>query len=154
MRKREHVNKTGGNFSRALLSRLRHYLRAWNRLLRFRLVDGSLQTVRRYRHFLIPTPHLHEHKNKHICMFVFPHYEKTEKAFLHHFYCHHRTLVFHYTFNRLKVIIATLRNYDDDGNGNVRKAVRLLSKTTTLLVHDAFLYISWPSLHKYNVKYV
>ena len=53
--------------------------------------------------FPIPTSHLHE-KNKHIFMFVLPHYEKTEKASLHHFYCHHRTLVFHYTLNRVKVI--------------------------------------------------
>ena len=33
-----------------------------------------------------------------------------------------------------------------------QKAIALVSKTTTLLVHHAFLYISLPSLHDYNVK--
>ena len=43
--------------------------------------------------------------------------------------------------------IGTLRNYDGDGNGNVKKAIGLMSKTTILHVHHAFLYISLPSLH-------
>ena len=33
----------------------------------------------------------------------------------------------------------TVRNYDGDGNGNVKKAIGLMSKTTTLHVHHAFL---------------
>ena len=37
-----------------------------------------------------------------------------------------------------------------DGNENVKK--QLVSKTTTLHVHHAFLYISLPSLHDYDVK--
>ena len=33
-----------------------------------------------------------------------------------------------------------------------KNAVGLISKTTTSHVHHAFLYISLPSLHDYNVK--
>ena len=33
----------------------------------------------------------------------------------------------------------TVQNYDGDGNGNVKKAIGLMSKTTTLHVHHAFL---------------
>ena len=33
-----------------------------------------------------------------------------------------------------------------------QRAIGLVSKKTTLLVYHAFLYISWPSLHDYNVK--
>ena len=36
----------------------------------------------------------------------------------------------------------TLRNHDGDGNENARKATGLMSKTTILHVHHAFLYIS------------
>ena len=39
-----------------------------------------------------------------------------------------------------------------DGNQDVKKAIGLLSKTTTLHEHHAFLYISLPSLHDYDVK--
>ena len=35
---------------------------------------------------------------------------------------------------------------DSDGNENVKKAISLTTKTTTLLVHHALLYISLPSL--------
>ena len=43
---------------------------------------------------------------------------------------------------------------NDDGNvnENIKKAIPLLSKTTTLHVHHAFLYISSPSLHDYDAK--
>ena len=41
---------------------------------------------------------------------------------------------------------------DGDGNENVKKAIGLLSKTTSLHVHHAFLYISLPLLHDYDVK--
>ena len=41
--------------------------------------------------------------------------------------------------------IGTLRSDDGDGNGNATKAVGLISKTTILHVHHAFLYISLPS---------
>ena len=50
-------------------------------------------------------------------------------------------------------IVRTLRQYNGDGNGSVKKAVNLISKRTTLHVHHAFLYISFPSLHNYNVKW-
>ena len=43
-------------------------------------------------------------------------------------------------------------NDDGDGNEDVKKAMGLLRKTTTLHVHHAFLYISLPSLHDYDVK--
>ena len=50
--------------------------------------------------------------------------------------------------------LGSCRNDDGDGNGNedVKKAIGLLRKTTTLHVHHAFLYISLPSLHDYDVK--
>ena len=42
-----------------------------------------------------------------------------------------------------------LSNDEGDGNGNenVKTAIGLLSKTTSLHVHDAFLYISLLLLH-------
>ena len=48
--------------------------------------------------------------------------------------------------------VGTLRFDDGDGNGNVAKTIGLISKTTILRVHHAFLYISLPSLHDYDVK--
>ena len=53
----------------------------------------------------------------------------------------------------LIMIIRTLRNYDCDGNENVKKTIGLINKTTTLHVHHAFLYISLSFLHKYDVKW-
>ena len=59
----------------------------------------------------------------------------------------------------MDVAVAVIRSLlgsfsNDDGNGNqdVKKAIGLLRKTTTLHVHHAFLYISLPSLHDYDVK--
>ena len=52
-------------------------------------------------------------------------------------------------------IIGTLRSFgndDGDGNENVKKTTGLLSKTTNLHVHLAFLYISQPPLQEYDVK--
>ena len=48
--------------------------------------------------------------------------------------------------------IGSLRSDDGDGKGNATKAIGLISKTTILHVHHAFLYISLPSLHDYDVK--
>ena len=48
--------------------------------------------------------------------------------------------------------LGSLSNDDSDGNQDVKKAIGLLRKTTTLHVHHAFLYISSPSLHDYDVK--
>ena len=45
---------------------------------------------------------------------------------------------------RPRLIIGTLRSNDADGNENVKKTIGLISKTTTLHVHHAFLYISLP----------
>ena len=52
-----------------------------------------------------------------------------------------------------KVPNKDLRNYDGDGKENVKKAAGLMSKTTTLHVHHAFLFISLLSLHNYVVKW-
>ena len=41
-------------------------------------------------------------------------------------------------------ILGTLRSNDADGNKNFKKTIGLISKTTTLHVHHAFLYISLP----------
>ena len=35
---------------------------------------------------------------------------------------------------------------------NVKKAIGLITKTTIVHVHHAFLYISLPTLHDYDVK--
>ena len=42
----------------------------------------------------------------------------------------------------------TLRNHDDDGNGNVKKTIGLKNEQN----NNAFLYISLHSLHNYDVK--
>ena len=52
----------------------------------------------------------------------------------------------------LLFLLGTLRADDGDGNENLTKAKRLITKTTILDVHHAFSYISLPSLHDYNVK--
>ena len=49
-------------------------------------------------------------------------------------------------------LLGTLRSDDGDGNGTAPKAIGLISKTIILHVHHAFLYISLPSLHDYDVK--
>ena len=49
-------------------------------------------------------------------------------------------------------ILGALQNYDGDGKENVKKAIGLMSTTTTLHVHHAFLFISLLSLHNYDVK--
>ena len=38
------------------------------------------------------------------------------------------------------------------GDENVKKAIGLLSKTTSLQVHHAFLYFSLPLVHNYAVE--
>ena len=48
--------------------------------------------------------------------------------------------------------VGSLSNDDGNGNENVKKAIGLLSKTTSLHVRHAFLYISLPLLHDYDVK--
>ena len=48
--------------------------------------------------------------------------------------------------------LGSFTNDDGDGNQDVKKAIGLLHKTTTLHVQHAFLYISLPSLHDYDVK--
>ena len=42
---------------------------------------------------------------------------------------------------------------DGGGNENGKKATGFIGKTTTLHVHQAFLCISFPSLHDYDVKF-
>ena len=49
-------------------------------------------------------------------------------------------------------ILGSFSNDDGDGNEDVKKAIGLLRKTTTLHVHHDFLYISLPSLHDNDVK--
>ena len=50
------------------------------------------------------------------------------------------------------LVAGSFSNDDGDVNQDVKKAIGLLSKKTTLHVHHAFLYISLPSLHDYDVK--
>ena len=49
----------------------------------------------------------------------------------------------------LLAIIRTLRSYDGDGDGDENVKI---TKTTILHVRHAFLYVSFPSLHDYDVK--
>ena len=49
-------------------------------------------------------------------------------------------------------LTGTFSNDDGDGNEKAKRAIGLLSKTTSLHVHHAFLYISLPLLHEHNVK--
>ena len=53
---------------------------------------------------------------------------------------------------RCRESIGTLRSDDGDGKGNAKKTIGLISKKTNFRVHHAFLYISLPSLHDYDVK--
>ena len=55
-------------------------------------------------------------------------------------------------FASARKAVGSFSNDDGDGNQDVKKAMGLLRKTTTLHVHHAFLYISLPSLHDYDVK--
>ena len=48
--------------------------------------------------------------------------------------------------------LGSLRSNDADGNEYVKKTIGLISKTTTLHVHHAFLYIFLPFLHDYDVN--
>ena len=48
--------------------------------------------------------------------------------------------------------LGSLSNDDGDVNKNGKKAIGLDWQTTTLHVYHAFLYISLPSLHYYDVK--
>ena len=48
--------------------------------------------------------------------------------------------------------MGSLSKYVGDGKGKVIKGLGLISKTTILHVHHAFLYISSPSLYDYNEK--
>ena len=49
-------------------------------------------------------------------------------------------------------VIGSFSNDGGDGNENEKRAMGLLSKTTTLHMHLTFLYISLPSLHDYHMK--
>ena len=53
---------------------------------------------------------------------------------------------------RYLVILGSFSKDNSDGNENVKKAIGLLSKTTSLHVRHAFLYISLLLLHDYDVK--
>ena len=48
--------------------------------------------------------------------------------------------------------VGSFSNDDGDGNENVKKAIGLWSKTTSLHAHHPFLYISLPLLRDYDVK--
>ena len=60
---------------------------------------------------------------------------------------------FFFSFDRSQIKLrGSFSNDDVDGNENVKTAISLLSKTTSLHVHHFFLYISLPLLHDYDVK--
>ena len=47
--------------------------------------------------------------------------------------------------------LGSFSNDDGDGYENVKTAIGLLNETSSLHVHHAFLYISLPLLHDYDV---
>lgn len=49
-------------------------------------------------------------------------------------------------------IMGSLSNYVGDDKRKVKKGIGVMTKTTILPVHHAFLNISSPSLYDYNVK--
>ena len=49
-------------------------------------------------------------------------------------------------------LLGSFSNDDGQGSKNGKKAIGLISKTTTLNMHHTFLYISLPSLHNYNMN--
>ena len=49
-------------------------------------------------------------------------------------------------------MLGSFSNDDGDGSEDVKKAIGLLRQTTSLHVLHAFLYISFPSFHAYDVK--
>ena len=53
----------------------------------------------------------------------------------------------------LSLSLGTLRSNDADGNENVKKTIGFISKTTTLHVHHAFLYISLPVFARLRRKH-
>ena len=67
-----------------------------------------------------------------------------------------------YTFTTLEAIwklelkciaqLGSFNNDDSDSNKNIKPEIALLSKTTSLHVHHAFLYISLPLLHDHDMK--
>ena len=50
------------------------------------------------------------------------------------------------------LLIGSLSNDDEDLNESGKNAIGLISKTTILHMHQAFLYISLLSMHGYNVE--
>ena len=50
------------------------------------------------------------------------------------------------------IVTGSFTNDDGDGYENVKTATGLLNESSTLHVHHAFLYISLPLLHDYDVK--
>ena len=55
-------------------------------------------------------------------------------------------------FDLIHDLLGSFSTDDGDGSENFKKAIGLISKTTTLHVQHTFLYISLPSLHDYGVK--
>ena len=59
----------------------------------------------------------------------------------------------YFPFRSVHIKSGSFSNDNGDGNENLKKAISLISKTTALHVHHAFLYISLPSLHNYDMKW-
>ena len=51
-----------------------------------------------------------------------------------------------------KLSMGSLSNDDGDVNENGNKAVGLAGQNNNIALHHAFLYMSLPSLHDYDVK--
>ena len=64
------------------------------------------------------------------------------------------TVLLSWWSSRVRIIgtLGSFSNDDGDGNENVKKTIGLVSKTTNLHVHLAFLYFSQPPLQEYDVK--
>ena len=64
------------------------------------------------------------------------------------------TVLLSWWSSRVRIIgtLGSFSNDDGDGNEIVKKTIGLVSKTTNLHVHLAFLYFSQPPLQEYDVK--
>ena len=54
--------------------------------------------------------------------------------------------------NKIALSLGSFSNNNSDSNKNIKTAIGLLSKKTSLHVHHTFLYISLPLRHDYDLK--
>ena len=71
------------------------------------------------------------------------------------FVCSEKTILPHVEILYLRrgfLLIVSLRNGNGDISESGKNAIGLISKTIILHMHQAFLYISLPSMHEYDME--